>query len=75
MPNLVGQNLQGAQDAIQQLTGNPAFITFSHDATGRGRRQILDRDWQVCSQSVKPGASFTATTRIDFGAAKLTESC
>ena len=75
MPNLVGANLQEAQDAIQALTGNAIFFTKSHDATGAGRHQILDRDWKVCSQNVKPGAKITSDTAIDFGAAKLGERC
>jgi hypothetical protein len=75
MPNLVGANLQEAQDAIQALTGNAIFFTKSHDATGAGRHQILDRDWQVCTQNVQPGTKITADTAIDFGAAKLDERC
>ena len=75
MPNLVGSNLQAAQDRIQAITGNPVFITFSHDATGQGRHQVLDSDWKVCSQNVVPGASIDSGTRIDFGAVKLTEIC
>lgn len=67
--------LQDAQDAIQSLTSYGIAITKSHDATGAGRRQILDRDWKVCEQSVKPGATITANTAIDFGAAKLGEAC
>jgi hypothetical protein len=75
MPDLVGRNLQDAQDAIQALTGNAIFFTKSHDATGRGRHQILDRDWKVCGQNVKPGATITTNTVIDFGAATLGEDC
>ncbi len=75
MPNLVGANLQDAQDAIQSLTGNAIFFTKSHDATGAGRHQIFDRDWKVCSQNVRPGTTITADTAIDFGAAKVDERC
>ena len=75
MPNLVGANLQEAQDAIQALTGNAIFFTKSHDATGAGRHQILDRDWRVCTQNVQPGTKITAETAIDFGTAKLDERC
>ncbi len=75
MPNLVGANLQDAQDAIQTLTDNAIFFTKSHDATGAGRRQILDRDWKVCSQNVRPGTRITTDTAIDFGAAKVDERC
>jgi hypothetical protein len=75
MPNLVGSNLQDAQDAIQKLTGDKVFLTKSHDATGAGRHQILDRDWKVCAQNVKAGATITTSTVIDFAAAKLSENC
>jgi len=63
MPNLVGANLQEAQDAIQALTGNAIFFTKSHDATGAGRHQILDRDWRVCSQNVPPAPRSPRTPR------------
>jgi hypothetical protein len=75
MPNLVGSNLQKAQNAIQKLTGDPVFITGSHDATPRSRHQLLDNDWQVCTQNVKAGTTFNAKTKIDFGAVKTTETC
>jgi hypothetical protein len=75
MPNLVGSKLQQAQDQIQKLTGNPTFITFSHDATGQKRNQVLDSNWKVCSQSIAPGATFDKNAKIDFGAVKLTEQC
>jgi hypothetical protein len=75
MPNLVGVNLQQAQDRIQALTGDPLFLTTSHDASGKGRHQILDRDWKVCAQNVPPGASITMNSKIDFGTVKLAESC
>jgi len=75
MPNLVGTNLQEAQDRIQILTSNAIFVTTSHDETGAGRQQVLDRNWKVCSQNVKPGQKIIASTQIDFGAVKTTESC
>ncbi len=75
MPNLVGKNLQDAQDTIQALTANGIFVTTSHDATGAGRQQVLDRNWKVCSQNIAAGRAITADSEIDFGAAKLGESC
>lgn len=75
MPNLVGAKLQDAQDQIQKVTGNPAFITRSHDATGQGRNQVLDSNWKVCSQNVAAGAMFDGNAKIDFGAVKLSEQC
>lgn len=75
MPNLVGTNLQRAQDRIQAITGDPLFLTSSHDASGRQRFQVRDADWRVCTQNVAPGTRFGMHAKIDFGAVKLTESC
>lgn len=75
MPNLLGQTLQGAQDAIQAVSGNPVFFSFSHDLSGSDRSQIMDSNWQVCTQNVAPGSAFMDDTRIDFGVMKLDEGC
>ena len=75
MPNLVGTNLQDAQDAIQALTGFEIPVTTSHDETGAGREQLVDRNWTVCSQNVAAGETITRGSRIDFGAVKQDERC
>ncbi|MFC4951174.1 PASTA domain-containing protein [Pseudonocardia sp. GCM10023141] len=75
MPDLVGRNLQDAQDAIQALTGNAIFVTTSSDATGAGRHQVLDRNWKVCRQNVAPGQPINADAKIDFASVKLEEAC
>ncbi|MGI8528728.1 MAG: SPOR domain-containing protein, partial [Geodermatophilaceae bacterium] len=76
MPNLVGRDLQSAQDAIQALTNDDVFFTTSHDATGQGRHQILDRNWRVCSQNLPTGTPFGADAHIDFGVVRVdTETC
>jgi len=75
MPDLVGQTLQDAQDAVQALTGNAVFFTSSTDATGQDRAQVLDANWKVCSQNVGPGDAITAKTMIEFAAVKLDEQC
>lgn len=74
MPNEVGSGLQDAQDDIQRVSGNASFFTHSHDLLG-GRMQILDRDWQVCTQSVSPGRTVGANAYITFGVVKQWESC
>lgn len=71
MPNLIGRNLQDAQDAIQALTNHEVFYSGSTDLTGQGRNQILDRNWQVCTSTPPPGASFTKDTVIDFGVVRI----
>lgn len=75
MPDLVGMSLQAAQDRLQKLTGDPLFLSLSHDATGRGRQQVLDSNWKVCSQNLAPGTRFGLKTTIDFAAVKDSESC
>lgn len=76
MPNLIGKDLQGAQDAIQSLTGDAVWYSGSTDLTGKGRMQIDDRNWVVCSSTPAPGASFTESTKINFGVVKKDiESC
>lgn len=75
MPNLVGTGLQRAQDDVQRLTHNVVFFTTSHDVTGKGRHQIVDSDWKVCTQSVRPGATIRVGSKIDFGVVKVSENC
>ena len=75
MPNLVGTDLQGAQDAIQSLTHGEVWLSTSTDLTGKGRAQIMDRNWTVCSSTPSAGAAFTVTTAIDFGVVRDTETC
>jgi hypothetical protein len=65
----------GGPNKIQSLTAYGIALTYSHDTTGAGRHQALDRNWKVCDQNVKPGATITSSTRIDFGAVKVEESC
>ena len=74
MPDLVGKNLQDAQNQIQQLTDN-AVRTTSHDATPADREQDVDRDWKVCNQSAKPGDQITEEQAIDFTVVKNNEKC
>ncbi|WP_405676896.1 hypothetical protein OG292_19840 [Streptomyces sp. NBC_01511] len=71
LPDLTGRTLQAAQDAAQEAG---FFALTSSDLTGAERMQVLDRNWQVCTQSPKAG-SHPADTTVDFGAVKTTESC
>ena len=71
MPNLIGNNLQDAQDAIQALTDGAVFYSGSTDLTGEGRNQVLDANWQVCTSTPPPGAPLTPSTRIDFGVVRI----
>ena len=76
MPNLIGKDLQGAQDAIQSLTADAVWYSGSTDLTGKGRMQIDDRNWVVCSSTPAPGATFMESTKVSFGVVKEDiESC
>ena len=52
MPDLICRGLQAAQDEIQD---HGVFGSKSKDATGRGRRQLWDRNWVVVAQDPEPG--------------------
>jgi hypothetical protein len=76
MPNLIGKDLQGAQDAVQSLSDDQVWFSGSTDLTGRGRMQINDRAWVVCSSTPPPGAKFTQNTPVNFGVVrKGVEEC
>jgi hypothetical protein len=45
-------NLQAAQNKIQQAG---VWLSRSTDATGAGRRQVVDRHWIVVGQTPAPG--------------------
>jgi beta-lactam-binding protein with PASTA domain len=72
VPDFVGKGLQTAQDDAQAA----GFSNLaSHDASGRARLQILDRDWKVCFQAPAAGSTASSGSRIDFGVVKLDETC
>lgn len=76
MPNVIGMDLQGAQDAIQSVSGGQVWFSSSTDLTGQDRAQLSDRNWQVCSSTPAPGATFTVSTKIDFGVVRIdSEEC
>ncbi|MBC8092323.1 MAG: PASTA domain-containing protein [Pseudonocardia sp.] len=75
MPDLVGRDLQSAQDTIQQLSGFGIAITTTHDLSGRARQQVFDQDWQVCTQNIAAGSEITPDSLIDFGVLPRAESC
>ncbi|MFE6042014.1 PASTA domain-containing protein [Streptomyces sp. NPDC056452] len=72
VPDFVGMGLQSAQDRAQ---AEGFYLLTSHDSAGRDRLQALDRNWKVCSQSVKAGKTVSTGTELDFGAVKLEETC
>ncbi|MFD5297207.1 PASTA domain-containing protein [Streptomyces mutabilis] len=71
LPNLVGQDLQAAQDAAQAAG---FYALDDQDASGQGRLQVMDRNWTVCSQEPTAGTHPTDTP-VTLYAVKDTESC
>ena len=72
VPDFIGKGLQTAQDDAQAA----GFSNLSsHDASGRARLQILDRDWKVCFQSPAAGSTASSSSKIEFGVVKLDETC
>ncbi|WP_307534879.1 PASTA domain-containing protein [Streptomyces sp. V3I8] len=64
--------LQSAQDRAQDVGFHGLT---SHDSLGRDRMQAFDRNWKVCSQNVRAGASRATDTGLDLGAVKWEENC
>ena len=72
VPGLTGKGLATAETDAQAA----GFSTIAtHDASGRGRIQILDRDWKVCSQTPAAGTSASTASQLDLGVVKLAEAC
>ncbi|MGY1813252.1 hypothetical protein [Blastococcus sp. SYSU D00820] len=73
MPNLVGVDLQTAQNTVQQFG---VFYSVSHDLLG-SRNQVVDSNWIVCTQNVPAGQQVTGDVegQIDFGVVKREERC
>jgi hypothetical protein len=76
MPNLVGKDLQTAQDTVQT---HGVFYSVSHDLLG-SRMQVLDSNWIVCDETPRAGTTVRGTDKdlegkIDFGVVKRSESC
>ena len=74
MPNLIGHDLQGAQDAIQSLTADAVWYSGSTDLTGKGRMQIDDRNWVVCSSTPAPGRPSRRAPRSTSALSRRTSS-
>ena len=70
VPDVVCMNLQDAQNAMQR---SGFFNLGSADGGGRGRMQILDRDWVVIAQSVRAGSKPKLTQRIVLTSVKYGE--
>lgn len=72
MPALIGVNLQLAQDQLQALG---SFVLDQTDASGLGRVQLLDSNWQVCGQDPAAGTVVPVETVVVLASVKLDEVC
>ncbi|GLY13763.1 hypothetical protein Kisp01_07790 [Kineosporia sp. NBRC 101677] len=72
MPDLVGRNLQQAQDDLQ---ARGSYLLDQVDATDQDRFQLLDSGWKVCRQSPVAGKQVLKTKLVRLEAVKLSENC
>ncbi len=72
MPDLVGDNLQDAQDELQSLG---SLLMDQQDASGQGRAQVIDSNWTVCTQDPAPGVDTPITTIVTLSVVKDDEVC
>ena len=70
VPNVVGKDLQLAQDTMQAAG---LYKLSSHDSTGQARLQVLDRNWLVTDQAPAAGSRVAEDHLIDLGARKFTD--
>src|SRR5437868_8933983 len=70
LPNVVGMNLQAAQDTMQAAG---FFILNDKDATGQNRFQINDRAWVVTRQTPAAGRLADLSTLVTLFAKKIGE--
>ncbi|WP_394428867.1 DUF3761 domain-containing protein [Streptomyces sp. SGAir0957] len=66
----VGMGLQEAQDAAQ---ADGLYNLDSTDATGQGRQQFWDRNWEVCSQTPGAGESVSVDETLTFDTVDVSE--
>lgn len=72
MPNVIGMNLQLAQDLLQS---KGSYLVDQEDALGLNRFQLVDSNWKVCRQSPKSGGKTATSAIVTLSAVKLTERC
>lgn len=72
MPNLVGMNLQTAQDTLQK---QGSYLLDQQDAKGLNRVQVNDSNWKVCVQEPAANASVRTDQEVVLKAVKNDEKC
>ena len=72
MPNVIGMNLQLAQDLLQS---KGSYLVDQEDFKGLGRFQLIDSNWKVCSQAPAAGKKVLTSTLVTLSSVKLSERC
>jgi curli biogenesis system outer membrane secretion channel CsgG len=70
VPNVVGMNHQAAQDALQAAG---FYDLGEEDATGQGRKLIIDSNWEVVEQNPKSGTVLDTKQRITLRSKKIAD--
>lgn len=70
VPDVEGKNHQYAQDTMQAAG---LYMLAEEDATGQGRMLLLDRNWEVVSQSPAAGKCVKEDTTITLRSKKIGE--
>ncbi|MFI6812757.1 PASTA domain-containing protein [Nonomuraea sp. NPDC050328] len=70
MPNVVGMNLQEAQDFLQE---KGFFLIRDRDATGKSRFQMWDRNWVVTRQAPAAGRRSSTAEWVTLWAKKISD--
>ncbi|WP_188316637.1 PASTA domain-containing protein [Solihabitans fulvus] len=68
--NVVCQDLKNAEEVLRAAG---IRTVRSDDASGRGRRQIIDSNWIVVRQSPTAGSSISQATVVVLGTVKFGE--
>ena len=72
MPDVVGMNLQEAQDLLQSVG---SYVMDQQDASGADRAQLIDSNWKVCSQEPAVGADTPLDATVILASVKNDEYC
>ena len=75
MPDLRGEDLDDAKSSVKTLTDGGSGSVKSTDASGDGRRQFIDGNWEVCSQSPQAGATLWRDAGVELRVVKHGETC
>lgn len=67
MPNLIGMDLQGAQDAIQSLTHGEVWFSSSTDLTGRAGPRSATAIGRCAARRRRPGRRSVRRPRSTSG--------